>query len=58
MPGLLLMHHAVWGIEKALEIWQNFFVALFKWKRTESVMWKPLGDKKDGMEGTRMVMYV
>ena len=22
------MHHAVWGIEKALGIWQNFFVAL------------------------------
>jgi hypothetical protein len=58
VPGLLRMHHAVWGIEKSVEIWQNFFVALFKPKRTESVMWRSLGDKKDGMEGTWMVMYV
>ena len=32
MPRLLLIHHAVWGDDKALEIWQNFLVALLSGK--------------------------
>lgn len=38
VPGLLLVHHAVWELDKASKIWQKFFSCTFKWKRTESVM--------------------